>query len=74
MIIPIRCPTCNTIVAGKWLKYVEKVKEYGGDPKELEYLTPTTQKSPAGKALDDLGLTRPCCRTLFLGHVDLLKK
>ena len=74
MIIPIRCYTCNRIVAGKWQPYVDKVKSYGGDAKELEYLTTATTKSAAGRALDDLGLTRPCCRALFLGHVDLLKK
>lgn len=74
MIIPIRCYTCNNIVAGKWLPYVEKVERYGGNPKELEYLTTTTTKTAAGRALDELNLVRPCCRALFLGHVDLLKK
>ena len=24
------------------------------------------------KVLDELGLERPCCRALFMGHVDLL--
>jgi DNA-directed RNA polymerase subunit N (RpoN/RPB10) len=74
MIIPIRCYTCNKILAGKWPVYVEKVRENGGDPKELEYLQSTTIKTASGKALDDLDLTRPCCRALFLGHVNLLKK
>ena len=74
MIIPIRCYTCNRIVAGKWQLYVDKVKEYGGDSKELEYLSSVTTKTAAGKALDDLGMDRPCCRALFLGHVELLRK
>jgi DNA-directed RNA polymerase subunit N (RpoN/RPB10) len=74
MLIPIRCYTCNLIVAGKWERYVEKVKEHGGDSKELEYLTTTTVKTAAGKALDEVGLKRPCCRALFLGHVELLRK
>lgn len=26
-----------------------------------------------GKAMDELGLKRYCCRALFLGHVDLLE-
>ncbi len=26
----------------------------------------------AGKVLDDLGLTRYCCRAQMLGHVDLI--
>jgi len=74
MIIPIRCYTCNKIIAGKWTAYVEKVKENGGDPNELEYLTNTTTKTAAGKALDSVGLVRPCCRAVFLGHVNMLKK
>jgi DNA-directed RNA polymerase subunit N len=28
----------------------------------------------AGKVMDSLGLERYCCRALFLGHVDLIKK
>jgi len=55
MLIPIRCYTCNNLVAGKWLPYVDKVKEYGGDAKELEYLTTSTTKTAAGRALDELG-------------------
>ena len=56
MIIPIRCQSCGKPVAHLWEKYLERV-EKGEDRK---------------KVLDDLGLERYCCRTLFLGHVDLM--
>ena len=75
MIIPIRCFTCNTILAGKWLTYIEKVKEYSkkdGVDEELSYLTTETKKTPHGKALDDIGLFKECCRTRMLTHVDLM--
>lgn len=74
MIFPIRCVTCNNPIAGKWLSYLEKVKEYrrGTGKTEMEYLTSTTTKTAEGKALDDLGVTRQCCRRHFLTHVDLI--
>jgi DNA-directed RNA polymerase I, II, and III subunit RPABC5 len=73
MIIPIRCVTCNTVIAGKWLKYIELVKkERGPGVDDIEYLTATTTKSAEGKVLDTLGLTKTCCRRHFLTHVDLI--
>ncbi len=58
MIIPIRCFSCGKPVAQLWESYKEKV-EAGEDPK---------------KVLDELKLERYCCRSLFLGHIDLLEK
>jgi len=57
MIIPIRCYSCGKPVAHLYEEYLSLVKE-GKSQKE---------------ALDKLGLTRFCCRALFLGHVDLIK-
>ncbi|NDB81779.1 MAG: DNA-directed RNA polymerase subunit N [Alphaproteobacteria bacterium] len=74
MIIPIRCISCNAVIAGKWLAYLEKVKKYRQESgkTEMEYLTATTVKTAEGKALDDLKITKTCCRRHFLSHVDLL--
>jgi DNA-directed RNA polymerase I, II, and III subunit RPABC5 len=76
MIIPIRCVTCNNILAGKWMTYQESVKKYktreGRTEDEIPYLTKTTVKTAEGRAMDDLGLTRECCRRHMLTHVDLL--
>ena len=58
MIIPIRCFSCGKPVAHLWEQYNVQIKN-GEDPK---------------KVMDDLGLERYCCRSLFLGHVDLLEK
>jgi DNA-directed RNA polymerase subunit N (RpoN/RPB10) len=38
----------------------------------MEYLTSTTVKTAEGKALDDVGITRMCCRRMMLTHVDLI--
>jgi DNA-directed RNA polymerase subunit N (RpoN/RPB10) len=74
MIIPIVCFSCRNPIAGKYMSYLKKVKEYRkNDGKtEMEYLTATTIKTAEGKALDDLGVNRMCCRRHFLSHVDLL--
>ena len=66
MIIPIRCVSCNNVLAGKWLTYIEKIKDT-----KLSYLTQTTTKSLHGKVLDELGITKQCCRRHMLTHVDL---
>jgi len=75
MLIPIRCVTCNTVIAGKYEPYLAKVKEYRaemGQPDEIQYLTSTTVKTAEGKALDDLGVKRMCCRRHILTQVDLV--
>ncbi|NOQ56407.1 MAG: DNA-directed RNA polymerase subunit N [Nanohaloarchaea archaeon] len=56
MIIPVRCMTCGAVIGGKWEKYKALV-EGGKTPKD---------------ALDELGIGRYCCRSLFLTHVDLI--
>jgi len=74
MIIPIRCVSCNNIIAGKYLPYIDLVNENRKKEgkTEMEYLTSTTTKTAEGKALDELGMNRPCCRRHFLTHVDLI--
>jgi DNA-directed RNA polymerase I, II, and III subunit RPABC5 len=58
------------------LKYLalveEKKKEDGRTDKTIPYLTTMTAKTAEGRAMDDLGLTRECCRRHVLTHVDLL--
>jgi len=71
--LPIRCYTCNLPITGKWKSYLDKVKTYrkqDGRPEkdELVYLTSTTKVTAEGKAMNDLGLTRECCRRHFLTH------
>lgn len=78
MIIPIRCFSCNNPwISSRWKMYLQKVKEHRkaegkSETAEMDYLTPTTVKSAEGKALDDVGITRMCCRRMMLTHVDLL--
>jgi DNA-directed RNA polymerase I, II, and III subunit RPABC5 len=66
--------SCNNVIAGKYLVYLEKVEKNRKETKktEMEYLTATTVKTAEGMALDELKVQRPCCRRHFLTHVDLL--
>ncbi|MBS3109515.1 DNA-directed RNA polymerase subunit N [Candidatus Woesearchaeota archaeon] len=58
MIIPVRCFSCGKPIGHLWEEYTEKVKS-GADTKAV---------------LDSLGMDRYCCRSTFLGHVDLIKE
>jgi len=56
LIVPVRCFTCGKVIGDKWEDFARRVKE-GED---------------AGKVLDDLGLTRYCCRRMLLSHVEII--
>ena len=57
MIVPIRCFSCGKPIAHLWEEFKKKVSE-GENP---------------GKVLDELGLERFCCRSVFLGQEDLIE-
>jgi DNA-directed RNA polymerase subunit N len=56
MIIPIRCFTCGKLIADRWEEFARRVK--AGERTK--------------KVLDDLGMTRYCCRRMFISHVDVV--
>lgn len=58
MMVPVRCFTCGKVIGHLKEEYEKKVEE--GMSK--------------GKALDEVGLKRYCCRQAFLGQVDLIKE
>jgi DNA-directed RNA polymerase subunit N len=57
MIIPVRCFSCGKPIGQLWEEYKQRVKD-GENSK---------------KVLDELGLDRYCCRSVFLGQQDLIK-
>jgi DNA-directed RNA polymerase I, II, and III subunit RPABC5 len=72
MIIPVRCFTCNKVIAHLYEDYLALISEYKN--KQSEELDDPNQKTPECLALDELKLRRYCCRRMFLGHVDLIDK
>jgi DNA-directed RNA polymerase subunit N (RpoN/RPB10) len=76
MIIPIRCYSCANVIASKYDTYLKRVaeqKKKANLPLEdtvINVMTPNLEKTIEGRVMDELGLTSPCCRKIFLGHVD----
>jgi DNA-directed RNA polymerase subunit N (RpoN/RPB10) len=50
---------------------VKRFRRADGRPEngDLVYLDRTTIVTAEGRAMDELGLTRECCRVRFLAHV-----
>ena len=81
MIIPVKCFTCGNVIADKYRYYLEEVRKRkmskvaSGEPMDIEKVTYLTkenhEKTPEGIVLDNLGMTRMCCRRHFLTHVDI---
>ena len=69
------------VIANKYRYYCEQVrkkklaKRGNGETINIDkvlYLTKEfTDKTPEGEVLDDLGLTKMCCRRHMLTHVDI---
>ncbi|KAK8890512.1 DNA-directed RNA polymerases I, II, and III subunit RPABC5 [Tritrichomonas musculus] len=58
MIIPVRCFTCGAMIANKWEKYQELLRN-----------GMTEQQ-----ALEALNIRRYCCKRMLLTHVNLIDK
>jgi DNA-directed RNA polymerase subunit N (RpoN/RPB10) len=85
MIIPIRCFTCGKVLADKWNHYKKEInkniKEQKEDKFTLEDISiPEDEDNPKkyfntnnnNQILNDLGLTKMCCRRHMLTHIDLI--
>jgi DNA-directed RNA polymerase subunit N (RpoN/RPB10) len=76
MIIPVKCFSCGTVLADKYLFYQSEVRRIkiskGINVDKVVYLTKEhIEKTPEGQVLDDLGLKNVCCRRHMLTHVDV---
>ena len=56
MIIPVRCFSCGKVIGDRWEPFARRVTR-GELPKEV---------------LDDLDVTKYCCRRMLLSHVELI--
>jgi DNA-directed RNA polymerase I, II, and III subunit RPABC5 len=81
MIIPIRCFTCNKVIAHLWEEYLDQLqmaylKEDIKNKKSNKFvnLKELENKTLEGKVLDNLGLNKYCCRRMLLSNVDLCDK
>ena len=58
MLVPVRCFTCGNLIADKYDDYQTKVKA-GEDPQ---------------KVLNDLSISRYCCRRMLLTTVETIQQ
>lgn len=82
MIFPVKCFTCGMVIADKYYSYylpeVRKRKlamKVGNDNDDIDkvlYLTKEFRdKTVEGQVLDEMKMTKMCCRRHFLTHVDI---
>lgn len=62
---PVRCVTCGKPIAQLWETYSTKVDDISEDLDSGEKFT------QIAKILDDLHISRICCRRMFMTHVDI---
>ena len=81
MIIPIRCFTCNKVVAHLWEEYLNQIQMAYIDSdiknnrkNRFVNIEELENKTIEGHILDKLGLNKYCCRRMMLAHVDLCDK
>lgn len=79
MIIPVRCFTCNKIIGDKYSTYLSKIQEaQKTNPDSNIFIDTNTiekgliQNSYQGNILNELKITRYCCRRMFLSQVDIV--
>lgn len=78
MIIPVRCYTCSKVIADKYEYYQKRVadlkrKENQQDkPSVINMNVNDVKKTVEGRVLDEMGLTRLCCRKIMLSHIDFV--
>ena len=77
MIIPVKCFTCGKVLANKYDYFLREVTarkmKTNSDPNKVMYLTSENfEKTHEGHVLDEIGLTKMCCRRHILTHVDVV--
>ncbi len=78
MIIPVRCFTCNRVLASKYNKYLEIISNEDSTQENILSGDPTndfTTDTPQQKAFKEIGVDdRYCCKRHLLSHIDLIHK
>jgi DNA-directed RNA polymerase subunit N (RpoN/RPB10) len=78
MIIPVRCYTCGKVLADKYQYYESELlrKKLAMNTKEdpliINVNNADIKKTIAGEIMDELGLTRICCRKVVLTSINII--
>ena len=76
MIIPVKCFTCGNVLGDKYEYYLRevraiKIKENLPLDQVIYFSKTNVVKTPEGRVLDRLELSKICCRRHMLSHVDI---
>ena len=81
MIRPVRCFTCGKNIGHLWTQYSEELKEeYNKVDKDeknkiQKFMEKTfDEETIENRLLDKYGLSRYCCRRMFLSQIDMITK
>jgi DNA-directed RNA polymerase subunit N (RpoN/RPB10) len=78
MIIPVRCYSCGKILANKYdyfqneLNRKKLAMNTTEDPLIINVNAADVKKTIAGELMDELGLTRICCRKVLLTSINII--
>ena len=74
MIQPIRCFTCGKVIADQidYYNAEKKKKEQENKTKKDDDIIEHFDKIHTKDILDNLGITRYCCRRMFITDIDLM--
>ena len=79
MLIPVRCYTCGKLLSNKQKTYCQIVqrkklaqKKDINEPSILNINDKDIKKTAEGEAMDEIGLTRYCCRKTMFSNVELI--
>lgn len=70
MILPVRCFSCNNLIADKWVEYKKQLDSF---PKDhvVKIIDKHIPESFQNKVFNDIGVKRYCCKRMFLGNLDM---
>ena len=78
MIIPVRCFTCNRVLASKYKTYLNIISEEQDSTENILSGNPsidTIEETVQQKAFKAVGVEdRYCCKRHLLSHIDLIQK
>jgi len=79
MIIPIRCFSCNKIIASKFKRYQELLSEMnldkdGKKSEKMHDMDDEKTNKQTTEIFKILGIERYCCKRHLLSHVNLIQK
>jgi DNA-directed RNA polymerase subunit N (RpoN/RPB10) len=78
MLIPIRCYSCGKILANKYDYFQNELNRKKiamnttEDPLIININASDIKKTIAGELMDELGLTRICCRKVLLTSINII--